>query len=214
MATSANATYSAAQVGGVYNYEVRLTNTSPASFDVYSFLFGTGYNVPLTTPFPLQDIVFIGAPPGWTGFFETYNINWFTSFQGSSSASGYLAPGQTGAFMFQSSTAPPESLPFGCCFYNNANEWGFCANGTAVHRARPDRFWYFAEINPLVLVIGDEMFARLNLPRPPTVERDLRARLAADIQAMTPRQRETAAEAVDGYVAALTDVSAALKEAS
>ena len=211
MSTSATATYSATQVGGAYNYEVLLTNTSPASFDVYSFLFGTEYNEPLITPFPLQDIAFISAPPGWTPHLDPYDINWWTSFQGSSPGSGYLAPGQTGAFMFQSSTAPPDSLPFGCCFYNNSNAWGFCANGTALHRESPYRLPYFAEINPLVLIIGDELFARLNLPRPPTVERDLRARLARDIQAMTPDQRQTAAEALDGYVAALTDVRAALK---
>ena len=211
MSTSATATYSATQVGGTYNYEVLLTNTSPASFDVYAFLFGAQFNEPLTTPFPLQDIVFISAPPGWTPSLNPYDITWSTSFQGSSSASGYLPPGQTGAFMFQSSTGPPDSLPFGCCFYNNCNAWGFCANGTALPRESTYTIPYFAEINPLVLIIGDELFARLNLPRPPTVERDLRARLARDIQAMTPAQRETAAEAVDGYVAALTDVRAALK---
>jgi hypothetical protein len=218
--TSATATYSAAQVGGVYNYDVLLTNTSYSpydpSYDLYGFMFGQQYQVP-HTPFPLQDIVVISAPPGWMGYWgpSDDNIGWWTNWQGSSSASGYLAPGQTGVFRFQCSTAPPESIPFGCSFYNG-RYWGSGANRIAVHRETDgesqDRIWSFAAINPLVLIVGDEIFARLNLPRPAPVERDLRARLAVDIQAMTARQRETAAEALDDYVAALKEVRAALKE--
>lgn len=131
MATSAKATYSAVQMAGVFNYEVLLQNTSPAPFSIYSFMFGWQYNVPITGTFPLQNIVLISSPPGWTGYLETADINWGTNFQGSAAASGYIMPGQSAKFVFQSATAPPAELPFGCCFYNNANEWGFCFNGTA-----------------------------------------------------------------------------------
>ncbi len=210
MATSATATYSASTVGGAYNYEVLLTNTSPVPFDVYAFMFGWQFNVPITTPFPLKDIVFIGAPPGWTASLASHAITWATSFQGTSTASGYILPGQTGTFTFQSSTAPPASLPFGCCFYNNANEWGFCVNGTAEHSSTLRKPPCFAAINPLVLLLGDELFARLNLPRPAPIE-NLRAKLTAGVQSMTPAQRETAARTLDGYVAALTEVRAILR---
>lgn len=132
MATSAKVTYSAVEIAGVFNYEVRLHNTSPAPFDIYSFLFGWQYDVPITGTFPLQNIVSISSPPGWSGpIVSTYAIDWQTGFQGSAIASGYIMPGLSGKFLFQSSTAPPNSLPFGCGFYNNANEWGFGFNGTA-----------------------------------------------------------------------------------
>jgi hypothetical protein len=210
MATSATATYSAISMGGAYNYEVLLTNTSPAPFDIYAFMFGWQFNVPITTAFPLKDVTLISAPSGWTGGLSSEAIHWATSFQGTSAASGYILPGQTGTFTFQSSTPPPASLPFGCCFYNNANQWGFCINGTAEQRAELRKPPYFAAINPLVLLLGDELFARLNLPRPAPIE-GLRAKLTADVQSMTPAQRETAAKTVDGYVAALTEVRAILK---
>jgi hypothetical protein len=61
-----------------------------------------------------------------------------------------------------------------------------------------------------VLLLGDELFARLNLPRPVPID-GLRAKLTADVHSMTPAQRETAARAVDGYVAALTEVRVILK---
>ncbi len=131
MATSADVTYSAVPIAGVFNYEVRLHNTSPAPFDIYSFLFGWQYDVPITGTFPLQNVVLTSSPPGWTGNLEAEAIVWETNFQGSAIASGYIMPGLSGKFRFQSSTAPPDSLPFGCGFYNEANAWGFVFNGTA-----------------------------------------------------------------------------------
>src|SRR5262245_19261124 len=125
MSTSASASYSTAKFGGSYNYELLLTNTSSPSFDLYAFMFGQEYGVPVATDFPLQDVALISAPPGWTGIFNIdFAITWQTSYQGTSAASGYLLPGQTGVFSFQSSTAPPASIRFGCCFYNNVNSWG------------------------------------------------------------------------------------------
>jgi hypothetical protein len=212
MSTSATVTYSAVPIGGVFNYEVLLHNTSPAPFDIYSFMFGWQYNVPITGTFPLQNIVLISAPPGWTGFLSAADITWGTSDQGSSIASGYIMPGQSGTFVFQSTTAPPATLPFGCCFYNNCNEWGFCFNGTAHHDLGLRKPPYYAVINPLVLILGDELFARLNLPRPLPLTRSLRGQIAPGIQSMIPAQRETAARALDAYIAALTEVRAALKE--
>jgi hypothetical protein len=38
-----------------------------------------------------------------------------------------------GVFAFKSSTPPPGALVFGCCFYNESNEWGFVYNGVAEH---------------------------------------------------------------------------------
>jgi hypothetical protein len=216
MPTSAHCTYSAVAAGGAYNYELQLHNTSPTPFDIYSFVFGFQYNVPYTYNFPLQDVVLIGAPAGWTGILALPNgLIWQTNFQGSSISSGYIMAGQSGAFRFQSSTPPPATLVFGCCFYDNGNQWGFCSNGTATndeHGVDSRRPPYFAVINPLVLLIGDQLFARLNLPRPLPLTRSLSAQLMPGIRSMTPAQRESVAQVVDNYVAALTEVRAALNE--
>jgi len=134
MATSAKCTYSAVAVGGVFNYEVRLQNTSPAPYDIYSWMLGAQFNVPFPTS-GLKDIVFISAPAGWIGHTIGHYINWHTSFQGSSLASGYILAGQSKSFFFQSSTPPPPTLVFGCCFYNNASAWGFVFNGVAKRQA-------------------------------------------------------------------------------
>jgi len=70
---------------------------------------------------------------------------------------------------------------------------------------------YYVHINPLVLLLGDELFARLNLPRP-FDGGSLRSDLAAGIRSMTPDQREVAARTLDRYIVALTEVKAALKQ--
>jgi hypothetical protein len=59
-------------------------------------------------------------------------------------------------------------------------------------------------------LVGDELFARLNLPKPAPIE-NLRVKLAADVQSMTAAQRETAAKALEGYIAALIEVRAMVK---
>ena len=130
MATSAKCTYSAVPTAGVFNYEVWFHNTSPAPYDVYSILFGNQFDVDLV-PFTLKEIVFVSSRPGWTGILASYGIYWETLFQGNSIASGYIRPGQYARFVFQSSTAPPDTLPFGLGFYDNDKQWGFGFNGTA-----------------------------------------------------------------------------------
>lgn len=112
MSTSAKVTYSAVQSGPSYNYEVVLTNTSPAPFDIYSFMFGAQWFVPNPNPAQLQDIVLISAPPGWTGSlggFPSGLIIWGTSFQNGSNANGYIKPGDSGTFTFLSTTPPPAT---------------------------------------------------------------------------------------------------------
>jgi hypothetical protein len=131
MTTSAKCTYWAVQGGGVSNYEVRLQNTSPLPFSIYCLLFGWQFDVPITENFPLQNVVLTQAPPGWFGYLEQEAINWATNWQGSAVATGYIMPGQTGKFFFQSSTAPPPKLLFGCGFYDNVGTWGYGFNGTA-----------------------------------------------------------------------------------
>ena len=140
MATSAKCSYRAVRSGSVFNYEVRFENTSPVPFDIYAFLFGQHYNEPLVL-FPLQDILLTQLPPGWLGHAEGEDIGWFTDWQGSSIATGYIMPGHVGTFLFQSSTAPPPKIVFGCVYYDNANSWGYAFNGTAELRdpARPAR---------------------------------------------------------------------------
>lgn len=132
--TTAKCTYSVVKAAGVFDYEVKLYNTSPVPYDVYSFLLGQQYNVPIANPLPLKNVVSASSPPGWSGAFaSTYEINWQTNFQGSALASGYILPGQVGKFVFQSSTPPPTSIPFGCCFYYDgpSKSWGYCYNGSA-----------------------------------------------------------------------------------
>jgi hypothetical protein len=62
----------------------------------------------------------------------------------------------------------------------------------------------WATINPLVLVIGEQAFIRLTLPDPPP---DGWARqIAVGIEAMTPRERRTAARSLRANIALLSDV--------
>src|SRR5262249_60701615 len=102
---------------------------------MYGALFGLQFEVPEVGPYPFQNVVFIQFPPGWSGHLGgtsgTQFIEYQTSWQGSSIASGYILPGQTGKVLFNSSTPPPKTVPFGCRFYNNANAWGFLFKGTA-----------------------------------------------------------------------------------
>jgi len=138
VATSAQCTYSAVQMAGVFNYEVLLHNTSPSPFAIYSFLFASQYDVLVTKPL-LQDTVGVSSPFGWAGpTVGRDGISWWTNFQGNAVASGYIMPGQTGNFVFTSSTAPPVTLAFGCGFWDNVNGWGYGFNGTA-HRADRER---------------------------------------------------------------------------
>jgi hypothetical protein len=211
MPQSAMCTYSAIEAGGLFNYELALSNTSTGMFDIYSFMFGVEYGKPPET-FPLRDVVVISSPAGWTSLISWAGIVWGTNYQGSSTASGYVQPGQTVVFRFQSSTPPPEQMVFGCCYNDNAGAWGFCTNGTAKYDLTSKEPPYYAVINPLVLVIGDYLFTRINLPRPPIERAALLSRIAPGIQAMTSRQRDVAIRALDGDIAALTEVRAALKE--
>ena len=155
---SADVTYSAVQVdGGVFNYEVNLHNLGPAPFDIYDFMFGWHFNLPIVPPFPFADATLISAPSAWDGHFDNYAVHWGTNYQGSSAASGYVIAGHSAIFRFQSSTPPPTEVNFGCGYYNNANQWGFNFNGIAKYDdnlLREGSFFY-AYINPLALLIGD-----------------------------------------------------------
>jgi hypothetical protein len=131
MTISAKATYYAIRNGASYLYAILLCNTSPAPYDIYSFLLGRPLNAPSADPFPLENIIFISSPPGWIQYLGTRGIVGQTSFQGNAPASGYILPGEFGKFVFQSSTRPPKNLPFGCSFYDNAIQWGFAFEGTA-----------------------------------------------------------------------------------
>jgi len=132
MATSAKCIYAAVQTAGVYNYEVRLKNTSPVPFDLSSFLLGSQVEV-LVLAFPLHDVMAVQSPPGWVGYADTIGLHWGADYKGSSVASGYILSGQTRTFLFQSSTPPPPQLPFACFFFNSAKtKWESYFNGTAL----------------------------------------------------------------------------------
>jgi len=133
MASSAKASYFATRQGAGFKYVFLIRNTSSGSFDIYGVLLGQQYDVPIL-PGGLQNIVPISAPAGWQLIPSTPIYGFLsgqTNFAGSAVASGYLLPGDVGTFAFQSSTPPPETLPFGCCFYNENNVWGFAYDGTA-----------------------------------------------------------------------------------
>lgn len=69
--------------------------------------------------------------------------------------------------------------------------------------ARPaPQFW--AMINPLVLILGEQTFIRLTLPDPPPD--GWTRQIAAGIEALTPRERRTAAKTVGETIALLADV--------
>lgn len=133
MPSSAQAIYFATAKAGNFEYVFLVRNTSSPNFDVYAAMIGAQYLVPLGAG-PLQNIVPVSAPAGWSltpsgppyGFASAG-----TSWAGSPQASGYVMPGDIGAFVFESSNPAPKTLPFGCCFYNGANEWGFAYDGTA-----------------------------------------------------------------------------------
>jgi hypothetical protein len=133
MASSAKATYFATPEGGNFTYVFLIRNTSAGQFDIYAAMIAAQYEVPLL-PGGLQNIVPISSPPGWQLIPSTPPYGFLTgqtSFAGSPVASGYIMPGEVERFVFRSSTPPPETLPFGCCFYNENNEWGFAYDGTA-----------------------------------------------------------------------------------
>ena len=219
MATSATVTYSAVSVvGAVFNYEVLLHNTSPEPFAVYAFWINvlTYGEAPRDIP-PLNDVHFISSPRGWgDGSISPPGVSWGTNFQGDAITSGYIMPGQYAVFRFQSSTPPPDQMPFGCAYYAGDNasphEWGFAFLGTARRDSGRLRPPYYAIINPLVFILGDELFVRLNLPRPLALIKDLREQVTSGIQSMLPDQRAVAIEALDRHIAALTEVRAVLNE--
>lgn len=134
MATSASAAFFALPSAGLLEYVFLVRNTSPAPFSIYSLLVGAQYGVPIGPPWSLGDIQSVSAPPGWTEIIGASGHLMFgqTNFQGTAQASGYILSGAVGAFVFQSSTNPPPAkIPFGCCFWNGQNQWGFCFNAQA-----------------------------------------------------------------------------------
>ena len=66
-------------------------------------------------------------------------------------------------------------------------------------------------INPLVLILGDELFARLNLPRPAPITSAVRDQLARQIHAMSAAERLTAAKTLDSHISALEEVREQLR---
>jgi|SRR5271167_896975 len=134
MSTSANAAFFAIPAAGSIEYILLLQNTSPAPYSIYALLVDAQYNVPLVPPWALAGIQPVSGPPGWTeyaGYAGSF-LEGQTNFQGTAEASGYILPGSVGTFVFQSTTWPaPAKIPFGCCFWNGNNEWGFAYNGKA-----------------------------------------------------------------------------------
>src|SRR5690349_17622844 len=131
MTSSANAVYFTTEEGADFTYVFMLRNTSLGQFDVYALLIGLQYYAPIV-PGGLQKILPASAPPGWQLIpsMPPYGyLSGQTSYAGSPAASGYIMPGDVGVFAFKSSTPPPGALVFGCCFYNESNEWGFVYNG-------------------------------------------------------------------------------------
>jgi hypothetical protein len=134
MTTSATASFFVAPGRPSNEYVVLVQNTTPAPYSIYGLMIGAQYMVPLVPTGPLASIQPVSAPIGWTTYASsTYGfLTGQTNFQGSAAASGYIESGAVGAFAFQSSTDPaPATLPFGCCFWDGANEWGFAYDGVA-----------------------------------------------------------------------------------
>jgi hypothetical protein len=134
MATSAKVTFFTVPGTPNNDFVLLLQNTSPAPFSIYAFLFGTQFGVPLIPPGPLANIQPISLPPGWSASVSSgYGfVDFSTNFAGSAASSGYILPGDVGTFVLASTTNPaPATLPFGCCFWNGVNEWGFAYNGEA-----------------------------------------------------------------------------------
>jgi hypothetical protein len=133
MASSAKATYFATPEHGKFRYIFLIRNTSSGQFDIYAVLIAAQYDIPVV-PGGLQNIVPLNSPPRWQLIPSTPPYGFLsgqTSFAGTPAASGYILPGAVAAFVFQSSTPPAETLPYGCAFYNENNEWGFAYDGTA-----------------------------------------------------------------------------------
>ena len=134
MATSASAAFFALPSAGLLEYIFLVRNTSPAPFSIYSLLVDAQYGVAIGPPWALAGIQPVSAPPGWTEIIGASGHLMFgqTNFQGTAQASGYILSGAVGAFVFQSSTNPPPAkIPFGSCFWNGKNQWGFCFNSQA-----------------------------------------------------------------------------------
>ncbi len=153
--TTAKATYFATLDAGNFTYVFLLRNTSSVPYDVYALLIGAQFGVPLGAGV-LQNLVAISAPQGWQLIPSTPYYGFLdgqTSFAGGAAASGYIVPNNVGTFVFQSSTSPPKTLPFGCCFWNGSNEWGFAFDGEAervecVPLSEFPRPWRYAQNPP------------------------------------------------------------------
>jgi hypothetical protein len=197
---------------GVFRYDLHVENVSTDASALYAVILGGQFDAAFNNPTPFFNVTLTGAPPGWTGATQgDISIAWHTDPPGS------LNPGQTGIFSFTSTTPPPAELLFGCGFTGLsivngiAHRLGdpFMVNPPpliAPPRApRPSPF-----INPLVFVLGDELFVRLNLPRPANLA-GLREQLTASVRAMSPEQRRTAATALGAHINALAEARAALE---
>ena len=62
MPSSAACTFYASQSGNIYDYQVVLSNTSDEAFDIYAFIFGGEYLVPVLDPYPFKDVVVTATP--------------------------------------------------------------------------------------------------------------------------------------------------------
>jgi hypothetical protein len=133
MTSSAKSTYFVIPEGGNFTYVFLIRNTSSGHFDIYAMMIAAQYDVPIV-PSGLLNIVPISAPEKWQLIPSTPFYGFLfgqTNFAGTPAASGYIMPGDVGMFAFQSSTPGPKTLPFGCCFYDENNQWGFAYDGTA-----------------------------------------------------------------------------------
>jgi len=207
MPQSATCKYFAARTGNVYTYDVTVSNTSDDPFEIYAFVFGGALGAPIVNPYMFQDAVVISMPPDWVAQPAIYDSLMFATY----SPATYIAAGQSGAFSFQSATAPIDDMQFGCCYYLAPNAWGFCTTGIADRQQVVHKSAYFAHVNPLLLILGNELFTLLNLPRPADGP-EIGAQAAARIRSMPPEQRDIAGRRLDAYIRALTGVRNAMTQ--
>jgi len=188
----AKVTYTADNVGGVFEYRIYVLNLSNDQSRINGFLFGVGFEEYILQHFPLKDCVIDNTvAPHWWGTPTFVGENWPLEWGMVSPEPTYpaaLQPGDTLTLKFQSSSPPTPTMRFGT--NNQGLDWsGRGMNGTAHLVSDVDiplrpgvNEWY---IDPEVFILSDEVFVRLNLPRPP-VDPPLVARYQPGSRAKRP----------------------------